>query len=271
MLGAIIGDIAGSFREFSVNRYPELGLLPTMKDMYSATGSTRYGITDDSVLTVATASLLLENEHPSINDFADVYYKFGKRYNSPIGGYGSGFSKWLYSHDRKPYHSCGNGSAMRISPVAWAFESAADSFQTAFNSAVCTHNHPEGIKGAQSTTMMIRLAREGYDFYQIIDRLNKSWLGYEPCEQFDHFDSVCPETMRLAVHILDTTDSFYDAVFKAVTLPHADSDTLGCIVGAVAEGLYGIPTDIREQAMEMIYDSYLKNIIVEFETKFGCK
>ena len=90
-------------------------------------------------------------------------------------------------------------------------------------------------------------------------------------QMFDHFDSVCPETMRLAVYILDTTDNFYDAVFKAVTLPHADSDTLGCIVGAVAEALYGIPCDIREQAMGMITDSYIKDIIIEFETKFGCK
>lgn len=264
MLGAFIGDIAGSFREFSRNKYPELGLLPSREDVYKYTmsGKTGYGITDDSILTLATMRALLtidsyafqeppEHENP-VDTFSAVYKRFGLTNRNPIGGYGDGFRKWMHSGGSKPYNSCGNGSAMRVSPVGYWAMNPDEVLETAFASAVCTHNHPEGIKGAQATALAIFLARTDFmgftSFSDINDHLHKKLIGYEPIEQFDHFDDVCPDTMRLATHILLTTSNFHDAVFKAVTTPRADSDTLGAIVGSIAEPLYGIPDDIAEYA-----------------------
>ena len=127
MLGAIIGDIAGSFREFSKNKYPEVGLLPTHKELNAIIPNVRYGITDDSVLTFATAytCLRLRDKNTGVvtsESFASLYHSFGNHYSDPIGGYGGyggGFVNWLSGSGKEPYNSCGNGSAMRISPVAY--------------------------------------------------------------------------------------------------------------------------------------------------------
>lgn len=231
--GAIIGDISGSFREFSKNKYPELGLLPSKTDVYSVVGATEYGITDDSVLTFATAHTILHmsNHDGTVDssDFASSYHSFGNTYRHPIGDYGPGFSKWLRGNSRKAYNSCGNGSAMRVSPCGWASEDDSGVLELAFNSSACTHNHPEGIKGAQATAIMISLASSGYDIDQIIPKLERMHLSYAPIDKFDHFDSICPDTMRLVINVLMTTDNFTDAVLKAVTIPNGDSDTLGKI------------------------------------------
>jgi len=198
MLGAIIGDIAGSFREFTgKEKYPNLPLIPSKNELPKR--NKRIGITDDSLLSIATASVLLGNSH-EIPDFISGYHKYGNIYFDPIGGFGAGFRYWLQNDDGdlRAYHSCGNGSAMRISPVGHYAKTENDVLTLAFNSACATHNHPEGIKGAQATALAIFLARAGKNWEQIKHDLHANWLGYEPIEQFDHFDAVCPETMRLA-------------------------------------------------------------------------
>lgn len=269
MLGAIIGDIAGSFREFSKNKYPEVGLLPTHKELNAIIPNVRYGITDDSILTFATAYTCLRLRDKKTGEvtpasFASLYHSFGNHYAEPVGGYGGGFLNWLFTDGKEPYNSCGNGSAMRVSPVAYVGANLNEVRNLAFNSACATHNHPEGIKGAQVTAIMIYLARQGKNIKQIVDELYDMKLHYEPVAQLDHFDAICQDTMRLAMFVLLTTTNFHDAVLKAVTIPKADSDTLGAIVGAVAEALYGIPDDIKEHALTFVYDKDLRSIYDDF-------
>lgn len=273
MLGAIIGDIAGSFREFiRKSKYPEVGLLPTTKELVDKVGIVRYGLTDDSVLTIATAFACMkmsDNErNVSADSFSTIYHSFGTTYNDPIGGYGGGFSSWLSRNDKKPYNSCGNGSAMRVSPVAYYGKNLVEVRDLAFNSACATHNHPEGIKGAQATAIMIYLARQGRNIKEIADELYDMKLHYEPVEQFDHFDAICQETMRLVMHCLLTTSNFHDAVLKAVTIPNADSDTVGAIVGSIAEPLYGIPVDLRNRALTFIFDKDLRMVYDDFTSRY---
>lgn len=278
MLGTIIGDIAGSFREFTgKEKYTNLPLMPDISQVPNRkNGDTpRYGMTDDSLLSIATASSILYpnmTSEPWEDDFKDSYHEMGNKYDEPIGGFGAGFKAWL-AHDPvivEAYNSCGNGSAMRVGPVGWAYDDMETTLRVAMQSALPTHNHPEGIKGAQATAAMIFLARQGHDIKTILDTLNEMYLGYEPVDYLGYFDAVCPDTMRLATHVLGTTTGFEEAVFKAVTIPYADADTLGAIVGSVAEALYGIPEDLQKRALEMIELPELREIVDTFREKY-CK
>jgi ADP-ribosylglycohydrolase len=275
MLGAIIGDVAGSFREFrKTNKNPELGLLPNHKDIPEHEGLLgtviNYGMTDDSLLSLATARACMQLKFSPIDgfrpeDYFNKYYKeFADRYKDPIGGFGAGFRAWASDKNAGPYNSCGNGSAMRVSPVAYFATSLDEALELAYYSAIPTHNHPEGIKGAQATALMIYLARTGWNLKSIIGNLKSNWLYYEPIEQYYHFDAVCPETMRLVMHCLMTTNNFHDAVFKAVTIPYADSDTVGAIVGSIAEALYGIPDDLKQKGESFIIYDELKYVYKAF-------
>lgn len=278
MLGAIIGDIAGSFREFTgTEKYINLPLLPELKDIPTNYHGKkfRYGMTDDSLLSIASAHAVLYPElmkKPCKYDFKHIYHKMGIKYNEPIGGFGRGFREWLKEDVTKveAYNSCGNGSAMRVSPVGWAYDTIEDTLEVAMQSALPTHNHPEGIKGAQATAAMIFLGRQGHCIKSILGTLNAMYLGYEPVEELGYFDAVCPDTMRLVVHVLSTTKGFEEAVFKAVTIPHGDADTLGAIVGSIAEAVYGIPSDIEHDALKMIDIPELKDIVEMFREKY-CK
>lgn len=283
MLGAIIGDIAGSFREFTgPNKFPELGLMPNQKDIPTAElGSfcdIKYGVTDDSILTLASAHALAKMQFDPIDgqkpiDYFTYFYRdYADKYRDPIGGFGDGFRKWAMDRNMGPYNSCGNGSAMRVSPVAYVGLSEDIVLDLAFQSAACTHNHPEGIKGAQSTALSIFLANAGNDWNEIKYVLRKSYLSYEPIKQIGSFDAICPDTMRLVTYALNESDNFHDAVLKAVTIPYGDSDTLGAIVGAIAEALYGIPDDIKVKAESMlkIHDG-LWNTYTAFNDAFRSK
>lgn len=256
MIGTIIGDMAGSFREFARDKKEELGLIPELGVIYQNFGVDTYGITDDSILSLATASMLNVNgAHCSFADFDEAYFKFGNTYSGPIGGYGGGFRNWLSSGEyRSPYNSCGNGSAMRISPVGYFAHYAKlnqnELLNLAFHSAIPTHNHPDGIRGAQSTAMFIYLALRGHDKYEIVDMLDSMFLNYERVEVIGHFDSICQETMPLVFNVIMENDNFYDAVLHAVTIPHGDSDTLGAIVGSIAEALYGVPANLKDLALK---------------------
>lgn len=265
MLGAIIGDLAGSFREFTgAEKYADLPLVPT-KNQLPKEHKRGIGITDDSLLTLATARTILRVDRmPTIEDFSNTYWVIGNQFKDPIGGFGGGFKLWLTDETQAPYHSCGNGSAMRISPVGYAATTVDEVLTMAFNSACATHNHPEGIKGAQSVALAIYYARKGYDWEKIKSELKSKYLHYDPIIYLGKFDSLCQDTLRLAWGVLDITDSYESAVKYAVTIPYADSDTLGAIVGSIAEPLYGIPDSLKTQGLEYLKDETLHNIYLDF-------
>lgn len=163
MIGSIIGDIVGSVYEFTPNN-----IKTKQFEFFNPNGS----YTDDSILTFATADWLLHG-----GEVAHYYSKYGEKYPWPMGGYGGGFKLWLVrsirQQDYRPYNSCGNGSAMRVGPVGWAFDTIEEILAKAKESAECTHNHPEGIKGAQATALAIMMARHGCDKNEIRSEIEK--------------------------------------------------------------------------------------------------
>jgi ADP-ribosylglycohydrolase len=198
--------------------------------------------TDDTVLTVATAEALLGD-----GDYSGAYRRYGRAY--PNAGYGGSFYRWLLSEDAGPYDSWGNGAAMRVSPVGFAMGTSDDVLEEAARSATVTHNHPEGIKGAQATALVVFLARSGADKEDIRSEI-ECRLGYDLGRSLDairptyRFDVSCqgsvPESL---IAFLESTD-FESAVRNAVSLG-GDADTMACIAGGVAQAFYGaIPRQI---------------------------
>lgn len=262
MIGSIIGDIAGSIYEFNNLKTKDFELL-------SAHGC----ITDDSILTVATADWLLHG-----GDSGMYYSDWGNANPFPRGGYGMDFKNWLVRGERSgvrtPYGSCGNGSAMRVGPVGWAFNTADEVLAAARASAECTHNHPEGIKGAQAISLSFLMARQGRDKEEIRS-LIEARFSYDlhfTCDSIrDTYDwgATCQDTVPQAiVAFLDGTD-FEDSIRNAISIG-GDSDTIGCITGSIAEAYYGIPEEIYNKGMGYLPDSF-RYIVDEFEDKFGRK
>ena len=269
MLGAIIGDIVGSIYEFDNIK---------TKDFPFFTESKEY--TDDSILTIATADWLLHG-----GQSANAYYRYASKYPYPLGSYGTMFVQWVHKAGRgimEPYNSCGNGSAMRVSPVGWAFDSEDATLAAAKASAECTHDHPEGIKGAQATALCIFLARKGYTSNDIRTRVEQDF-GYDLSLSVDEIrpryswqgldgevnGGTCQGSVPQAIIFALEASSFEDAVRNAISIG-GDSDTIGCITGGIAEALFGIPDDIRQKGMSYLQQE-LKVIVEEFETKYGCK
>ena len=269
MLGAIIGDIVGSIYEFDNIKTKEFPLF---------TESEEY--TDDSILTIATADWLL---HGGLS--AEAYYRYASKYPHPMGGYGNMFVQWVHKARQgvmEPYGSCGNGSAMRVSPVGWAFDDENATLAAAKASAECTHNHPEGVKGAQATALSIYLARKGwtstdirtrikqdfdYDLSLSVDEIRPrySWHGLDGKVNGGTCQGSVPQAIICA---LEAT-SFEDAVRNAISIG-GDSDTIGCITGGIAEALYGIPAEIREVGASYLPQE-LRAVVSDFESKFGCR
>lgn len=239
MLGAIAGDIIGSVYEAHPIKTKDFPLF-----------GSRSRFTDDSVLTVAVADAILTGR-----PYGASLQEIGRRH--PHAGYGGSFISWLFSHDPKPYNSWGNGAAMRVSPVGFAFATAVEVLQQAQMSAEISHNHPEGIKGAQATAMAVFLARTGHGKEKIREQINRRF-GYDLNRGVDDirpgyaFDVSCQGTVPEAiVAFLDST-SYEDAVRNAVSLG-GDSDTLACITGAIAEAFYGeVPAHIKKKAAEIL-------------------
>jgi len=262
MIGSIIGDIAGSIYEFTPNN------IKTKEfDLFSPEGS----FTDDSILTVATADWLLHG-----GEIAHYYSRYGQEYPYPMGGYGGSFFLWLVrtatKQDYSPYNSCGNGSAMRVGPVGWTFDTKEEVLTKARESAECTHNHPEGIKGAQATALAILMARQGEDKEKIRIEL-ENLFGYDlhfTCDDIREtytWGGTCQDTVPQAVVAFLDGNSFEDCIRNAISIG-GDSDTLACITGSIAEAYYGVPSDIREQAM-MYLPEKLKAIVTEFERRYS--
>lgn len=262
MLGAIIGDIVGSAYEFNrTNDYD----FEMFKD-----GS---GFTDDTICTVAVADAILNRK-----DYGKSLHEWCRRYPNPKGGYGGRFREWVMSENPEPYNSLGNGSAMRVSPIAWAWKNLVPAMHEATKSAECTHNHPEGIKGAEAVVMAIHFGDEirrlspVIDKYVILDKLSPV-LEYSRYDidirrenVLNEFDETCPGTVPVALWIISESKGFEDAIRKAVSLG-ADADTLGAIVGSIAEAIWGIPEELALKAMSYL-PSEMKNVVEEFYSKY---
>ena len=254
MLGSIIGDIVGSVYEFNNLRSKEFVLFDN-----------RSTFTDDSVLTFATAKVLLQG-----SDYTKTYQDFSRHY--PGRGYGGHFGLWIYSDKPLPYNSFGNGSAMHVSPVGFAFHTLEETLKEAKRSAVVTHNHPEGIKGAQAVACAIFLARKG-ESKANIKREITSRFEYDlsrPIDlirQVNQFDETCQGSVPEAISaFLESTD-FEDAIRNAISIG-GDSDTIACITGGIAQAYYrDIPEWIAQEAILHLPPEF-KQLLNKFETRF---
>lgn len=259
MLGAIAGDVIGSVYE---NKKSWLALKsPDFEPLFHP----RARFTDDTVLTAAVAEHLLSGA-----DLAALLKDYANRY--PGAGFGGDFSRWVASDSDSPYGSWGNGSAMRVSPVAYAFDTLAEVLHAAKETARVTHDHPEGIKGAQATAAAIFLARAGADKPTIRDEVTRRF-GYDLAFTVGEirpgfaFDSSCQGTVPPAlVAFLDST-GYESSVRLAVSLG-GDADTLACVAGSVAAAYYGgVPAAIRAEALARLDDD-LRRVVAEFEARF---
>ena len=258
LYGAIIGDIVGSAYEFN-----------NTKDYYFQLFTPESDFTDDSIMTVAVAMWLIRDPEHTHRVLEELMVEYANRYPSPKGGYGMRFHRWLFgSEKRHPMNSWGNGSAMRVSAVGWAFSTLAETERVAEISASITHDHPEGIKGAQATAAAIWLARNGRTKAEIRSyiesrygyNLHRSWAQLHPVYKWD---SSCQGTVPEAlIAFLDSTD-FEDAIRKAVSLG-GDSDTLACITGAVAEAFYEDIPEAMIRKAEHIARNFLEDFLPHF-------
>ncbi len=254
MFGAIIGDIVGSRYEWKNCKSTDFEFLDP-----------RSRFTDDSTLTIATADAIL-NDLP----FADAYWNWGNRY--PYAGYGGRFSEWLHSTDKKPYFSFGNGSAMRVSPVGWAFETLEETIEAACRSASVTHDHPHGIEGAESAAAAIWMARNGKTKEEIRDFIENHFF-YDLSRSLDEirpdyeFDVTCMGTMPVAFRAFLESEDYVSAVRLAVSVG-GDSDTIACITGGIADAFYReIPEEVHTFMRAKLPQEMLE-IIDQFEEKY---
>jgi ADP-ribosylglycohydrolase len=255
MLGAIAGDVIGSFYERHQTK---------KKDFLLFNRHSRF--TDDTVLTVAVAESLLRRR-----DYVDTFHDYVRAY--PDAGYGGTFYLWATTGRREPYNSWGNGSAMRVSPVAYACTTLDQVLAEAGRSAEVTHNHEHGIRGAQAVAAAVFLARTGNSKDEI-RRYTEERFGYFLGETLDqlrptyHFDVSCQGSVPQSIlAFLESTD-FEDAVRNAISLG-GDADTMACIAGAIAEAYYGgVPAEIAERVLASL-DDRLRGVVVEFRGRFG--
>lgn len=269
MIGAIIGDIVGSAYEFDNVKTKAFALLTPCSDY-----------TDDSLMTIAVADALMKARGCG-GDFREelvvAMRRIASKYPHPKGGYGGQFSRWLISSDTKPYGSYGNGSAMRVSPCGEIAASLEEALELAKQSAEVTHNHPEGVKGAQAVAAAVYLARTGEGREGIRDYIRRNF--YPLNQTVDEirprygFDESCQGTVPQAIEAFLESEDFEDAVRTAVSLG-GDSDTLVDITCAIAWPFYarsGIDSKmawLRDQAMEMLPEE-LRETVREWEARFG--
>jgi ADP-ribosylglycohydrolase len=256
MLGAIVGDIVGSIYEFNNHRSKDLPLFGDGCDF-----------TDDTVLTVAVADCVMHS-----TKYGEYIKKYARAYPNVKGSYGGRFAQWIHSESMEPYNSWGNGSAMRVSPIGFAFNTLPLVLAESKRSAEVTHNHHEGIKGAQATAVAIYMARKGQTKEQIKAAIAQSF-DYDLDRTLDEirpvyqFNESCQETVPEAIiAFLESTD-FEDAIRNGISLG-GDSDTLTCITGGIAEAFYGgVPQDIAEKALSYLPKA-MREVVEEFRTRY---
>ena len=255
MIGAIFGDIVGSLYEFDNIKTTEFNIF-----------NPSAFFTDDTVLSVALADSIMLG-----TDYAENCKKFVQYY--PNASYGASFRHWASSSSRDPYNSWGNGSAMRVSPVGFAYSSIEKVLEKAKKSASITHNHPEGIKGAQATASVIFLARTGRSKDEI-QKFVESHFEYDLSRSLDEirptysFDVSCQGTVPEAIIAFLESANFQQAIRLAISLG-GDSDTLACITGGIAQAFYGIPEEVSDYVYTKL-DSRLQQITRAFCTQFRC-
>ena len=255
MYGAIIGDIVGSRWEFDrTNDYNFPWLTKEENDF-----------TDDTICTIAVADALLNDR-----DFGETMHDWCNRYPYPMGGYGGRFAQWVHCDSPKSYGSFGNGAAMRVSPVAHWYKYIDEVVDAAAATALPTHNHDEGIKGAQTVALAIfRALQFGEQASQHIDEILQECVQFSGYnidihkeDVINRFDETCQGTVPVALWIIGGSFSFEDAVRKAVSLG-ADADTLGAIVGSIAEAIWGIRDELKQAVMPYLTDE-MKEVVEQF-------
>lgn len=254
MLGAIAGDTIGSRHEWIATKTTDFELLhPDCT------------FTDDSVLAIAVADCLLHGRH-----YVDAFHEYFHAF--PGRGYGGGFHRWAAARDRAPYNSWGNGSAMRVAAVGFAFDTLDAVRAEARRSAEPTHNHPEGVKGAEATAAAIFLARTGHGKDDIRQRIVDAF-GYdlnrhvEDIRPHYKFNESCQGTVPEGIIAFLDSTSYEDAIRNAISLG-GDADTLACITGGIAEAFYGgVPREIEDWTMARL-DERLREVVVEFRNRF---
>ena len=283
MLGAMIGDIVGSKYEFN----------NTFDYNFEMFGG-GCDFTDDTICTVAIADAILNGR-----SYQESLLDWCRRYPSPKGAYGGRFAGWIRSLDPQPYNSFGNGSAMRVSPVAWLFDDLSQVLEEAEKTALPTHNHPEGIKGAKAVAHAIWHFRKSRFSEESKDSENEETKGlknenakaskdenetiqgfmsiarsyYEDFDTRDYpkgkFDETCMDAVPLSFYLLSQASSFEDAIRLAIS-HGGDSDTIGAIVGSIAEARFGIPQEMKEKALSYLPDD-MKDIWKQFAEKSQIK
>lgn len=254
LIGAIAGDVIGSIYEYRHIKTTDFDLFLD----YST-------FTDDTILTVANADWLLTGD-----SLLGIMQDYGNRYPN---SYGAWFQSWLREYDPQPYNSWGNGSAMRVSPVGWAFETLEDTLDAAKRSAEVTHNHPEGIKGAKATAASIYLARKGSS-KQEIKKYVEETFGYDlsrtcsDIRQSGYYSESCQGTVPESIIAFLESTSFENAIRLAVSLGN-DSDTMAAIVGGIAEAYYkNIPLYIELEVIKRLPDEFIE-IMHEFYNRYA--
>lgn len=260
MLGAIIGDIVGSPFEFDRRKK----LAQTNFKFFLPTAH----YTDDSVMTVAIAEAILKYKADLPDEIKEnvlarycqaSMIRWGRKY--PLAGYGGHFMQWIWARNPQPYNSCGNGSGMRVSPAGFLYDDLEDVLTAAKATALPSHNHPEGIKGAQAIAYMIWAARNekskkemkteaekrfGYDLNFTLDEIRPTYRMYETCQM----------TVPQAIVAFLEGNSFEDCIRKAISIG-GDADTIACMTGGIAEAYYDIPLEIRDEGMKRIPNDML--------------
>lgn len=262
MLGAIIGDIVGSRFEFDI-------FNKRSKDFDFFHEDCRF--TDDSVLTIAVGMALesCKGDYSELPAKTETFLKsMGQKYS--LAGYGGMFTDWMYGFIEGPYNSFGNGAAMRVSAVPYFAKDLEEVKSLSHAVTAVTHNHPEGLKGAEATTIAIFLALKGKEKEEIKDHICENYydIDFSLNEIEDEYllDESCQTTVPMALEAFFESSSFEDAIRNAVSIG-GDSDTLAAIAGSVAEAYYGIPESMKKQAYAYYLDSMLGAIVKEFESK----
>lgn len=261
MLGAIIGDTVGSLYEFTSDK---------TKDFEFLTPSCH--LTDDSLMTIAVGCACVNSDIENKEEFQHylkrIMREIGNMY--PNAGFGSGFYGWLMNENKGPYNSYGNGSAMRVSPVAWVSRNLEEAEKLAMWSAEITHNHSEGIKGAKAIAASVFLARTGKSKEEIREYIDKNYypldFALDEIRPKYSFDVTCQGSVPQGIMCFLESADFEDAIRNAISLG-GDGDTIGSMAGAIAEAYYGILEKLEEKIFEYMdenifdyYNSYAQEI-----------
>lgn len=261
MIGAIIGDIVGS-------RYERINIKTKEFDLFSP----RSRCTDDSIMTLAVADAILKcnNDYSNLSNIAiNSMQELGKKY--PRAGYGLHFNKWIHSDNPQPYGSYGNGAAMRVSPCGYAAKTIDDAITLSNHVTKVSHNHKEGIKGAEAVSVAVFLARQKNSIDDIKKHIVNNYYNIDftldEIRNSYKFDVSCQNSVPQAMQAFFESNSFEDAIRNAISIG-GDSDTIGAITGSIAGAYYGIPEDITNKALKYL-DDYLKEILFKFEETFA--